>query len=859
MFPRTAEASLPSEVLGRKLASDPEMAELLRKVMSGTTAGAVDVVREGPPRENGDELLPPQTEGSGETIPLQDTLEGVDSQAQGLPQEAPREVPPVPPGLWPRGLERVVEEPHPPPVPTRPSEESRRSSVQEPAQEPESSNAGEDRVASSEARASTGEGPMTKQRRVEEVEQNARERRAPGTPIQRLLGALERGRQAQSSVASSSTPRSRSPLRENDESLFTEKGLWALEEGGKWSFVASRSDEVDIRAMNAKDRALFDESDKIEWKAILATGAVRVISGREADEVRRRYPERILDSRLVRRRKPQPGVGQWKAKSRWCLAGHTDPDTASLATYAPTPSTEGLMAFCQTGLNLGHAFSFSDVANAFCQSRPLKRPKGPLYAKPCEGLGLSPGDLIVIEVPVYGLDDAPAEWRATVVDFLQEQGFTRNLVEPCWWMRFNDAGQNEAQVLVEVDDFIVSCSPEIRGKVKQDFQARFKFGKWEDDCAEYAGRMIRVLPDKILIDQKKYIEEQVHPVALNKSRRSEKNSPLSDEEFEAVRSAIYKVNWVAKESRPEVSGMASIMASKLKTATVDDVATLNKNINFLRNTSHRALTMWRMNPEDVAFVVVSDAGGIGSKHDAEDELGLPADSTQGAWMVFLAETLPLGNLKVRASPLAWRSSKLRRKVFSTFGGETQAMLQGISEADWLQVMVRDAVHHDVELREWRNCLSPHMLVMKGDVKLPQRQKQCSVTDAKSLYDCILKEHPQGKQDRRSSLELAIIVRDLQETRSMVRWVPHQKMAVDALTKSDPMKSNGALDQFLRSGMLSLVDVQEELEYRAQDPKHKSRSHAASVSRLSREYENQGAAFWSTLIRGCCENFTVGIA
>ena len=149
------------------------------------------------------------------------------------------------------------------------------------------------------------------------------------------------------------------------------------------------------------------------------------------------------------------------------------------------------MAFCQTGLNLGHAFSFSDVANACCQSRPLKRPKGPLYAKPCEGFGLGPGDLIVIEAPVYGLDDAPAEWRATVVDFLQEQGFTRNLVEPCWWMRFNDAGQNEAQVLVEVDDFIVSCDPEIRGKVKQDFQARFKFGKWEDDCAEYAGRMIR--------------------------------------------------------------------------------------------------------------------------------------------------------------------------------------------------------------------------------------------------------------------------------------------------------------------------------------------------------------------------------
>ena len=114
--------------------------------------------------------------------------------------------------------------------------------------------------------------------------------------------------------------------------------------------------------------------------------------------------------------------------------------TRRLSPLTPLP-TEGLMTFCHTGLNLGHVFSFSDVANAFCQSRPLQRPKGPLCAKPCEGRRLNPGDLIVTEVPVYGLDDAPAEWRATVVAFLQEQRFTRNLIEPCWWMRGPESGR----------------------------------------------------------------------------------------------------------------------------------------------------------------------------------------------------------------------------------------------------------------------------------------------------------------------------------------------------------------------------------------------------------------------------------
>ena len=49
----------------------------------------------------------------------------------------------------------------------------------------------------------------------------------------------------------------------------------------------------------------------------------------------------------------------------------------------------------------------------------------------------------------------------------------------------------------------------------------------------------------------------------------------------------------------------------------------------------------------------------------------------------------------------------------------------------------------------------------------------------------VKERPQRKQDHRSSLELAIIVKDLQETKSTVRWVPRRKMIVDALAKADP--------------------------------------------------------------------------
>ena len=165
--------------------------------------------------------------------------------------------------------------------------------------------------------------------------------------------------------------------------------------------LAKRGDEINLRELCQAEKDLFEKSDEVEWKAILGTGAVKVITGQEAEKVRRAYPSRILSSRMVRRKKPLDKVGSWKAKSRWCLHGHVDPDSGSLVTYAPTPQAESIMMFLQVALNLGFTCSFSDVRNAFCQSDKLQRKNGPIYAEPCEGLNLPKGALISIVVPVY--------------------------------------------------------------------------------------------------------------------------------------------------------------------------------------------------------------------------------------------------------------------------------------------------------------------------------------------------------------------------------------------------------------------------------------------------------------------------
>ena len=48
---------------------------------------------------------------------------------------------------------------------------------------------------------------------------------------------------------------------------------------------------------------------------------------------------------------------------------------------------------------------------------------------------------------------------------------------------------------------------------------------------------------------------------------------FTPDEFDALRSAIYKLSWVGKESRPEASGVASLLAGRLGHLTVVTVVT----------------------------------------------------------------------------------------------------------------------------------------------------------------------------------------------------------------------------------------------------------------------------------------------
>lgn len=100
---------MPSEILGKEIASSPGLAELLRQVNSGTYKGAVDISRERFP-DPGEHFQPVERDQQG--------IGGAPSSLEAQPTEAPAEVIPLPPGLVPTGGQGRVED-QVPAVPSR--------------------------------------------------------------------------------------------------------------------------------------------------------------------------------------------------------------------------------------------------------------------------------------------------------------------------------------------------------------------------------------------------------------------------------------------------------------------------------------------------------------------------------------------------------------------------------------------------------------------------------------------------------------------------------------------------------------------------------------------------------------------
>ena len=209
----------------------------------------------------------------------------------------------------------------------------------------------------------------------------------------------------------------------------------------------------------------------------------------EIARVHRELPHRVMPSRFIITKKTQEINQTWRAKARWILLRHRDPDALKVERYAPTPATTTVYMTFQIIASLGYRLTIMDVTSAFGQSEPEERADGPLYATmPPTGIpDMDQSWLIRVRTAVYGLVNAPASWRRTVRKFLLQLGYTESSFDPClYFLKFTSDETTEPPqrgcagvVLLDVDDFVQRGNARHQEKM-QKLREHFRFGKWRD-------------------------------------------------------------------------------------------------------------------------------------------------------------------------------------------------------------------------------------------------------------------------------------------------------------------------------------------------------------------------------------------
>ncbi|CAK0893332.1 unnamed protein product, partial [Prorocentrum cordatum] len=316
-------------------------------------------------------------------------------------------------------------------------------------------------------------------------------------------------------------------------------------------------------------------------------------------------------------------------------------------------------------------------------------------------------------------------------------------------------------------------------ELKKLLTGRFRFGKWQVGEAEYAGRRIRQQSDgRILVDQEKYILEQVRPMRLDKERVKCPEELLDARELRDYRGLVAKILWAARQSRPDVSGSASMLSAECPQVKIASALMANKVARHLRCTASSCLTIWPLDLSAVTMVTCSGAGGPGSAK---------RDGAQGGWLVMLGDSRIKGQ--------------------------------------WLWLVFRDALYGDVRGPEWWNSGTscPFAVALVDECAIAEASEGVAVVDAKSLFDTLSKNCGGAKADRRNAIEMAIVRDSMTAEGTVVRWVPHCKMPADALTKVDPGRGNFALTDLMHKGMLALTDESGSLDERSLNLSLKSRS------------------------------------
>ena len=245
-------------------------------------------------------------------------------------------------------------------------------------------------------------------------------------------------------------------------------------------------------------------------------------------------------------------------------------------------------------------------------------------------------------------------------------------------------------------------------------------------------------------------------VSLGKTRK-ERSGDANEIEKVAMRSVLGALGYLARGSRPDLSGPVSILQRRLSRAQVSSIQETNRVVRLAKAHTDLTLPVCRILVDQICFGVLR--GCQWWKHTCR--------TSAIRYMIMFADMSLLAGLASPVTPVSWRSHSVKRFVASASAAEVMGLSEAFAQggqvrALWSGMVVVLGAH------EWRGRKEVTHLI--------------SVTDSKGNYDHLHNETIGPSEDRRSAIDLAIIRENLCRPRMLLRWIDGKAQVADAQTR-----------------------------------------------------------------------------
>ena len=524
--------------------------------------------------------------------------------------------------------------------------------------------------------------------------------------------------------------------------------------------------------------------------------AVEIIPPEQAKDILEKEPEKVISSRGVWTKKDTEEVNGKKPlelKCRIVGRGFQEMYDEKLRRDSPTCSQLLVNLIFSMAASRSMKLSAADVRGAFLQGLKIERD---LYFKLPANMGqttipnVQPGSLLKLKKSIYGVNDAARQWYQSFKGILLEQGWTPLTFENAGFIYRDEASKSVVAIMaLHVDDVLMamdfSSFPDLCKQLEDGLKQSVEWGSWkecEKERVKFCGRCYKQGADfSIEVDSMDYVAN-MSDYRVGRDRMRMKEDGLTTVEMKAFRGLLGQLQWFSRIGGYEVNFAVSQLASKMSSPKVEDLAEASRLIRMVKS-EHREKRMifrpgLKFSEDDIAVVAVHDASfaNVGNH-----------GSQRGCWLGITTKGLLEDHNKMHTVHfLQWNSGRIHRVVRSTLSAEAYSCSEALDSLNWLRTTLKEIVQGG-SMKDY----NARMQTIPG----------VTVTDCKSLYDCIHSERTL-LSDKRLSLEAAIIRQSLDENLS-IRWVSTEQQLADCLTKTLSKKGLWYVNEVMETNQWTL--------------------------------------------------------